>query len=162
MRRFIIAAVLSAAVATGVVAVESPAYAAEPKCDEKVYLETSYDELPAAVPSYNQTPNGAMCSLAPGDYNNAVAVLQTNLNECYQRMLAGTEYAFGWLSVDKEFGPLTKAALIQVQKYHEISADGGYGPQTRNAIDWWIGSRSSSPPYWGHCETLIRPYRFDT
>ena len=35
---------------------------------------------------------------------------------------------------DGKFGPLTRAALVKVQKHHGISADGVYGPQTARTI----------------------------
>jgi len=38
------------------------------------------------------------------------------------------------LAKDGDFGPATKAALIRVQQYHRITADGIYGPQTALAM----------------------------
>jgi hypothetical protein len=154
MRRFIAAAVMSAAVATGVVAIQAPSYAAEPTCDEKVWIVTSWEQYGADVPSHNQTLDGPKCSLGPGNVNNAVAVLQASINECYYNKLADTPNAFAWLSVDRQFGPKTTDALTKVQRYHRITADGGYGPQTRSKMVYWIGGGTTGS---GNCGTLVGP-----
>ncbi len=38
------------------------------------------------------------------------------------------------IRLDGRFGPATRAALVKVQQYHRISADGVYGPQTARTI----------------------------
>jgi peptidoglycan hydrolase-like protein with peptidoglycan-binding domain len=76
------------------------------------------------------------CHLQRGYSNEAVWYLQYSIVDCYR----------GWgevvnIAVDGNFGPKTEAAVKWVQQHHGITADGIYGPQTRNAMlhrhaDW--------------------------
>jgi hypothetical protein len=85
--------------------------------DEKVY----YSAAPAGYGYWS-------CSLVQGSVGNAVVYLQNGLNECYPGVI-GTP-----LQVDGQFGPKTKAALVKVQQWHGIEANGQYGPQTARTI----------------------------
>jgi hypothetical protein len=65
--------------------------------------------------------NSTICFLAQGDVSGAVWALQRALKVCYGQNIA----------TDSQFGPKTKQALINVQNQLHISADGGYGKETR-------------------------------
>ena len=67
------------------------------------------------------TPN---CLLGQGAVNNGVASLQDALKTCYRKNI----------SIDSNFGPQTKAALVAVQSSLHITADGVYGPQSARAM----------------------------
>ncbi|MGY0070330.1 peptidoglycan-binding domain-containing protein [Streptomyces sp. QTS137] len=85
----------------------------------KVTNPTSYKYVPYAGTSNH-------CWLKSGMSNTAVRALQKNLNNCYGKNLA----------LDGVFGSLTKSALVSVQKKVGVTADGEYGPNTRNAMVW--------------------------
>jgi peptidoglycan hydrolase-like protein with peptidoglycan-binding domain len=61
--------------------------------------------------------NGETCSLLQGDHNSAVFALQRTLQICYGQSI----------SLDSDFGPLTKAALARAQRAIGVQADGEYG-----------------------------------
>jgi hypothetical protein len=83
------------------------------------------------VPSVGYDSYNTNCLLYRGNYNDGVGALQGALDYCYGKGLA----------VDNDFGPLTQAALKQVQYQLHISVDGVYGPQTREAMNWpWFYS----------------------
>src|SRR4051812_1372038 len=64
------------------------------------------------------------CFLAQGDNSSAVLALQNAMRTCY----------FQGITVDGDFGPNTKQALINVQHQLGIKADGVYGVQTRASM----------------------------
>jgi murein L,D-transpeptidase YcbB/YkuD len=70
------------------------------------------------------------CVMARGAKSSAVWVLQQNLNHCYQSGLAE----------DGDFGPATRAAVVNVQRKYGISADGIYGPKTRDVMTWYTSA----------------------
>ena len=80
----------------------------------------------AQVPTIGTTVRSFDCLLGVGNANPAVGDLQNALNACYG---AG-------LSVDNNFGSLTKAALEVAQRKVAVTPDGVYGPQTRESIHW--------------------------
>jgi peptidoglycan hydrolase-like protein with peptidoglycan-binding domain len=73
-----------------------------------------------------------------GAYGEKVRSLQRSLNLCYAGDSADTPNAvnlgFAPLVADGSFGSRTKAALIAAQRYHGITANGIYGPQTASTI----------------------------
>ena len=76
---------------------------------------------------YRAAPSGYgywSCSLVQGSVGQGVTRLQINLNDCYPGVIGPQ------LAEDGQFGNKTKAALIAVQKWHGIEANGQYGPQT--------------------------------
>lgn len=66
------------------------------------------------------------CILAQGDQGAGVFVLQDALRRCYAQAIA-------W---DAIYGPATAEAVRNVQRWHGITVDGIYGPQTRAAMAW--------------------------
>jgi len=78
----------------------------------------------AFVPGEDHGSFSPNCVMGQGAHSNAVGNLQGNLNSCHNRNL----------DVDNEFGPLTRSALISVQRSLGIAADGVYGPQTARAM----------------------------
>jgi hypothetical protein len=69
------------------------------------------------------------CSLVQGSTGNAVDDLQQDINACYYPNVVDE-----LLEPDGRFGPLTKAALVDVQRRHGIEANGQYGPQTARTM----------------------------
>ena len=76
-------------------------------------------EIPVFSSSSGETSN---CNMVRGTHSVAVLQLQESLNACYGKGLAE----------DSDFGGLTQTALRQVQAAEHITADGQYGPQTRD------------------------------
>ncbi len=115
-RKSVRAALATLAVGGGLFAIApaSPADAA-PQCNSHVV----YQE--ANVPSAGGSVN---CQMGQGAQSEAVLYLQYTLNYCYN---AG-------LSQDGEFGPRTRAALIEAQRQAGAARDGVYGPETRSKI----------------------------
>jgi peptidoglycan hydrolase-like protein with peptidoglycan-binding domain len=80
----------------------------------------------ARVPTIgNNTPNFD-CLLGVGNVGPAVGDLQMALNSCNGAAL----------SVDNDFGALTKAALQAAQRKVAVTPDGVYGPATRESLHW--------------------------
>jgi peptidoglycan hydrolase-like protein with peptidoglycan-binding domain len=144
-----LAAVLLALTAT--VAASSPAYAATPQCTYDGwfhYIDVNGDKLlGVASPSYIDYSAGApaarysdgswcwSCAMSKGANSAAVFRLQSDINACYSsRPQPGGVKLGPNLAEDADFGPATKAALIRVQQYRKIAADGVYGPQTALAM----------------------------
>jgi peptidoglycan hydrolase-like protein with peptidoglycan-binding domain len=75
----------------------------------------------------------------PGNENDAVYRLQLALRECENRSI------IGWL--DGYYGANTETAVRREQEQNGISADGAYGPATRDVIRW--PSNNGCSPYRG-------------
>ncbi|MFB6781374.1 peptidoglycan-binding protein [Streptomyces sp. NPDC056352] len=101
----------------------TPAYAATPTCNEVVRKYSAGLER-MFIPVYYSTLS-TTCLMKRGNNNNAVKYLQ--------EVLRGYGYN---IAVDGDFGPATESALISLQRRLRITADGIYGPQTRDAICW--------------------------
>ncbi|MEV0453680.1 peptidoglycan-binding domain-containing protein [Catellatospora methionotrophica] len=165
------------AVIAATLTVPSSACAAAPKCDVKwLWNYTDPDGDPAVLARLHETtafdywvytpgaftssatatPN---CSLSYGMHGEAVQALQEALNRCYSNQphpweLAAVRLNFAPLTVDGQFGPKAKAALIAAQKHHKIPADGGYGPQSAAALRFAV--RPISGPWSGWlCHTRL-------
>ncbi|WP_190195832.1 peptidoglycan-binding domain-containing protein [Streptomyces djakartensis] len=126
MTRLFTAAALTMLVTTlGVAPLSTPAYAATPTCTDVVRKYSASGER-MFIPVYYSTLNDT-CLMRRGNYdNNAVKYLQEVLRDIYHYDIA----------VDGDFGPATENALIRLQRQLRITADGIYGPQTRDAICW--------------------------
>jgi Putative peptidoglycan binding domain len=84
----------------------------------------------AFVPGEDSGSFSPNCVMGQGAVSGAVAELQDSLNRCHGRNIA----------VDRQFGPRTRAALVQTQRELGIAADGVYGPQTARAMSHLIVS----------------------
>jgi peptidoglycan hydrolase-like protein with peptidoglycan-binding domain len=105
----------------------APASAATPQCTTFTYIS---EGLLPANSSY-----GTNCWMARGNYSDGVYVLQEALVHCYHLYV-------GPYGPDSDFGGNTVAALKTVQRIHGISVDGGYGPQTRSVMSFWLGEEA--------------------
>lgn len=87
------------------------------------------------------------CSLVPGMTNSpGVYDMQATLNQCYPGIIGDR------LAQDGNFGSKTKAALVKVQQWHGIEANGQYGPQTARTIYYSYNDWGPGPS--GGCLTL--------
>jgi hypothetical protein len=128
-----------------IVVTASPAAAASPRCYTSVGVrsETRPDGTYGYVrlPIDNLTNYNWCCAMSKGGQQGAEAVrqLQNTLNQCYWQD-AGRRVIAAPLRADGGYGSLTRDAVIAVQRYHGISADGVYGPQTAGTMfhDTWI------------------------
>ena len=114
----------------------SPASASATPCDgtgHRYYwtpsggLDTTTIIYFPAHDAWEQTYGGTgfwSCSMAQGASGSPVSRLQHDLNQCYSGIIAAP------LVEDGRFGTKTKAALVTVQRHHQIEANGQYGPQT--------------------------------
>jgi hypothetical protein len=134
MKRVLTAAAALVLAGFGIVAAATPAAAATPRCNSYVSVPTTHWDvldqyyMSAKVPSYNGSTN-CYLSQQSSVVNNAVKVLQTDLNRCY-----------GYhLTVDGKFGSGTYSALMGAQRSAGLTGgdvDGVYGSVTRDAVDW--------------------------
>ncbi|GAA0251849.1 hypothetical protein GCM10010492_60350 [Saccharothrix mutabilis subsp. mutabilis] len=92
--------------------------------------DVSAAALPTCTHKWDYQPATAnrskRCVLGQGNYGNAVLALQQSLKYCYGKNIA----------VDKDFGPATRTALIQVQRAVGADPDGVYGPETNRKMKW--------------------------
>lgn len=98
--------------------------------------------LPSALIRVPTTANGTgnvNCILEEGDEGVPVARLQIGLDDCHA---PGVSH----VTVDSDFGPLTKAAVEATQRYWGITVDGIAGPQTISTMEWPIKGLPG-PPY---------------
>ena len=131
------AAVLLSGAGLGL-ATATPAAAYAGYCNGQIDKTISNSGYHAKIPAYNGNVD---CYMNKGAQSKAVSALQTTLNKCYGRSL----------DVDGIFGNDTRNALIHAQGEENISADGGYGTQTRTNIEWAFqhsGSTGRSPCFY--------------
>ncbi|WP_331741777.1 peptidoglycan-binding domain-containing protein [Streptomyces sp. NBC_01006] len=103
------------------------ASAAMPVCTQGVgYVDAA--GYATGVPVSDSSSN--FCSLRSGNTGNGVRELQKTLNGCY---FDGVTY----LDEDGQFGPATTKALKRAQTMAGVTADGVYGPNTRDALKWY-------------------------
>ncbi|MFI5957758.1 peptidoglycan-binding protein [Cryptosporangium sp. NPDC051539] len=127
MRALLSTAAVAIIAAAGLAATASPAAAATPQCTRSGTEYGAYGYLIIPVSS----GGSSSCWLAQGSVSSAVTALQQVLN-CNGK--AGTP-----LSVDGDFGPATKNAVIGYQRWinsvgGNLAVDGVYGPNTEDAI----------------------------
>ncbi|MFC0850134.1 peptidoglycan-binding protein [Streptomyces noboritoensis] len=113
-----------AAITVGMFVTGPSAQAASGCTDTTKYYDTAgyYTDLPTAGLRGTYS-----CTLRRGVKNDAVYELQVTLNECYGQNTGG---------FDGDFGPSTETALRNVQRSLGLSADGVYGPNTRDGLKW--------------------------
>jgi peptidoglycan hydrolase-like protein with peptidoglycan-binding domain len=118
-KRLIAILLAFATVSVGGVAVAAPASAAVAYCNS-VNLSDTF-----VRPAFNSSNNNCYMHQYKQS-GSGVTRLQHALWFCY-----GQDIEF-----DGVFGPATAAALANAQRAEGITADGKYGPQTRNALRW--------------------------
>jgi peptidoglycan hydrolase-like protein with peptidoglycan-binding domain len=125
----------AAAILVGIVGslvVASPASASTTCYTTTTLKDATINFFNITVPSAGSTASSTTCYMAQGANSNAVKRLQTTLNRCYGQSLV----------VDGDFGSRTKAALKVAQGWNWLlTADGEYGPKTRDGIKWDFGSQ---------------------
>lgn len=135
--RVLVAAIT--ATAAFVVAPAAPAAAAFPTCYAVVPFVWDVFNLWYFQPA-DPSNHSRDCMLREGEHGlEAVATLQYALHKCYGQDIAR----------DGDFGPATKAALINAQTWEryvlgeKITVDGVYGPKTGAAMRWpmWQNGR---------------------
>ncbi|WP_027345796.1 peptidoglycan-binding domain-containing protein [Hamadaea tsunoensis] len=164
-----LAAVLLVA-ALFVVPASTPAYASAPRCttqhswhrydyygDRFLGLQPGFIDFTVWTPAARNNDGSYTwnCLLAQGSHNDAVYELQSEINACYGSSPTWGGVALGLhLAEDSDFGPATKAALVKIQKFHKITADGVYGPQTATTMRhnaWSNGGDTGTGPI---CEDM--------
>lgn len=110
--------------ALGAAVVAAPSAAALPTCGGMSVWHDGFDyyERPTTA---NNTKN-ISCVLGVGSRSTAVTYLQSALRRCYGQAIA----------VDGIYGQQTRNAVINVQRFHRITADGVFGPQTNFVMFW--------------------------
>lgn len=129
MVRNALMAALTLAAACIAVALPSAPASALPTCYRTAGLDTG-SVGPVPVPSAGTTAASTSCIMGNGATSAAVRRLQETLNACYRESLAK----------DGIFGNQTQAALRRAQSREGTTADGVYGPYTRDRLLWWTGS----------------------
>ena len=123
-----IAALVFSVLALSILVTASPVSAAPvPLCNDfHNHFNATYKW---SVPVYRDA-GGATPKCVMGDAYNSfgphVAVLQRTLRDCYGQNIAA----------DSDFGPATATALANAQRFHHVSADGVYGPETAGVLAW--------------------------
>jgi Putative peptidoglycan binding domain len=113
----------------------SPAAAASPSCTGNSTVTRS--GLRFTLPSVGNNTRNFNCILSVGNQSSSVQNLQSHLNQCYYRGSTASGHLSVLstaLAVDGIFGSRTHDAVRAVQGHHGITADGIYGPQTRQTI----------------------------
>ncbi|MBW8705482.1 Zinc D-Ala-D-Ala carboxypeptidase [Streptomyces sp. MBT84] len=128
VRMFAASAATSLLLTVGTAAVGPSASAASLTCTEATRKYSASGEY-MFIPVYYPTLN-VNCLMRRGNTGGGVHYLQEVLRDQYGYNIA----------VDGDFGPATESALKSLQSRLHITADGVYGPQTRDSICW--------PLYW--------------
>jgi peptidoglycan hydrolase-like protein with peptidoglycan-binding domain len=130
MRRIalaVAAVLVTASGITGITLATAMSASAQPSCtNSTAFLVDPSPRITVNIPTVGAQTGQDNCLLGVGNDNPGVGVLQNNLNRCHGAHLA----------VDDIFGQATKAALQAAQRAAHITADGVYGPQTRDHITW--------------------------
>jgi peptidoglycan hydrolase-like protein with peptidoglycan-binding domain len=89
------------------------------------------------VPTVGNGTGNWHCNLEFGDDNVAVARLQVALDSSNCELGAG-------LTVDGDYGSLTRQAVVNVQKARGAPADGEYGPVTGAVMLWPVAGSNDT------------------
>ncbi|MCB5167005.1 peptidoglycan-binding protein [Streptomyces bambusae] len=141
MRKKVISLLSVFGTAAGLLMVSAGPAAASPACTMHGFIG-AYQGTIVDIPIAS---GGTHCHLQQGYANEAVRVLQKSIVRCYGISI----------QTDGQFGPRTKAALIEVQRRERINQDGGYGPQTRDAMYHTVAAWEEQQPI--GCRRLNRP-----
>lgn len=123
MRSLLAAAAVLVCTAAGLVTFASPA-AALPTCLGVSMFGSGADEHPR--PTTRTHSRDGNCVLGRGSVGLPVNHLQRTLVRCYGQAIA----------VDSEYGPATEQAVKNVQRFHGVTVDGVFGPQTNIRMFW--------------------------
>jgi peptidoglycan hydrolase-like protein with peptidoglycan-binding domain len=130
------AGIVTAVAAAGLALVPAGnAAAATPLCTTGVNVVRGSDNI--AVPSTSGGNLTCLIGRTRAANSAVVRLLQGTLKTCYPTAHLAPPYQgelVGNLSVDGSFGPRTEAAMKGVQAYIGTSADGEYGPLTRDRM----------------------------
>ncbi|GGQ84795.1 peptidoglycan-binding domain-containing protein [Couchioplanes azureus] len=102
-----------------------PAEAAAPTCASHTDFVTGTGYF-VPIPSITRNGGESNCILGVGSSGTGVKVLQDALVRCYGQ---GIER-------DGQYGPATRDAVANVQRFYGLTVDGTYGPDTRGAMKW--------------------------
>ncbi|MGC4949382.1 peptidoglycan-binding domain-containing protein [Streptomyces sp. DT224] len=125
--RTIRSAGLVAAMAAGLLGgvAATPSVAASHECDRQEPI-TKNGTYVFYVPFQYEPIHQSGCLVHKGAVGGEVKAIQRSLTRCYGRDIV----------VDGVFGDKTFAALKRVQAQIGVTADGVYGPKTRDAMVW--------------------------
>ena len=130
MRRIALASTMVLITTSGITGITLAAAApasAQPSCTNSTsFLVNPAPKTTVNIPTVGAQTGQDNCELGVGNDNPGVGVLQRNLNSCHGAHLA----------LDDDYGQATKAAVVAAQRAAHITADGIYGPQTRDHISW--------------------------
>ncbi|MFD8013617.1 peptidoglycan-binding protein [Streptomyces sp. NPDC058955] len=123
VKRTLSAVGAAAAVIVGTIAAAPAASAADGYCGSSVSAERNgyWTFVPAT------SGGSTSCVMSRGASSEAVTELQQALTICHGLDTGG---------IDGVYGAKTEAAVRTVQSQHGLSADGIYGPNTRNVVSW--------------------------
>jgi len=141
-------------------ATAAPATAATPRCEVYAYVhlvpragQPGQDRLiKYPVDTYSNQNWRCLMSKGGAQGQSAVQTMQASINACY--IDPGRISGVDRLVEDGSFGSLTRGALIKVQQYHGIGADGGYGPQTASHMYHLVDIFYAGGSYGSTCLTL--------
>jgi peptidoglycan hydrolase-like protein with peptidoglycan-binding domain len=125
MRQILAAAVAPLVAALVFAATPAPAAGAQASCTG-VSTFTVPDGAHVHIPTIGNNTHADNCDLGAGNDSPAVGDLQQTLIKCYSASIAE----------DNIFGPATRAALQAAQRREGVTADGVYGPVTRDHLHW--------------------------
>ncbi|MFE4590090.1 peptidoglycan-binding domain-containing protein [Streptomyces laurentii] len=137
MKRTLAALTTLAAAAGGILAGAPAASAADGYCTTSSGISRGAYWVVVPTTSGGSTS----CVMGSGSSGEAVDALQAALILCYGMDVGGR---------DGVYGAKTEAAVRSLQRATGQTADGVYGPNTRNVVEWrWTGNTGG-----GKCERL--------
>ncbi|MCL1923785.1 MAG: peptidoglycan-binding protein [Propionibacteriaceae bacterium] len=89
-------------------------------CNGYEIIQTSAMDIRKVPVYFSGKITSANCISGSGSYGGHVWAIQAAAKDCYKQNL----------KVDKDFGPITKAAVKVIQKRGGVTQDGVYGPVT--------------------------------
>lgn len=133
------------AVASGIAVIPAlmsatPADAATFCTGTSLIAGTDPNPVQLRVPTVGNGTGNWNCDLEYGDDNVAVARLQIALDTT---LANGCNFGAG-LTVDGDYGTLTRNAVIHLQENIFVPADGEYGPVTAENMEWPVAGSNET------------------